>query len=181
MKKKATLKEIEDVNGSSQSKELPCSTSERKFIKPLPKDFAKLALYIVCISDLSSIIQASYDLASSVTISTVFVIFSVICSSFGLLGFYSVTTNNKETMKIYTIYTYIRLAIEAVASFLMTALFYLYYKDQMYDNNIPIWIVFLINSSCLTISRITFSYVAYSFFVGIEEKNENVLDKTNIV
>ncbi|KAH7650476.1 hypothetical protein FG379_003548 [Cryptosporidium bovis] len=181
MKKKATLKEIENVNGSSQNKELPCSPSERKFIKPLPKDLAKLALYIVCISDLSSIIQASYDLASSVTVSTVFVIFSVICSSFGLLGFYSVTTNNKETMKIYTIYTYIRLAIETVASFWMTALFYLYYKDQMYDNNIPIWIAFLINSSCLTISRIAFSYVAYSFFAGIEEKKENVVDKTNIV
>ncbi|KAH8741102.1 hypothetical protein FG386_001654 [Cryptosporidium ryanae] len=181
MEKKATLKGIEKNENISTNKELPSGLFEKKFIKPLPRDLAKLALYVVCISDLSSVIQASYDLASSVNVSTVFVLFSVICSFFGLLGFYSITTSNKETMKIYTIYTYVRLILEVVASFLMSTLFYLYYKNQMYDNNIPVWIAFFINASCLTISRIAFSYVAYSFLEGIDEKKENVIDKTNIV
>lgn len=146
-------------------------------IKPLPMDIARLALYIVCISDLSSVIQASYDIASSIAVSTIFVIFSIICSSFGLLGFYSITKNNKTTMKYYTIYTIVRLIFESITSFGMSIIFYYYFKATMYDENFPAWAVFLINATCLTLSRIAFFYVAISFYQRLETQNYESFDQ----
>ncbi|KAH8582567.1 uncharacterized protein ELE39_001223 [Cryptosporidium sp. chipmunk genotype I] len=162
-------------------KDAGCGLSMSNCIKPLPKDIARLALYIVCISDFSSIIQASYDIASSVTVSTIFVIFSIICSSFGLLGFYSITKNNNSTMKYYMIYTILRLIFESITSFGISIIFYFYFKSTMYDENLPAWVVFLINATCLTLSRIVFSYVAFSFYQRLEtqncEKFEKITDK----
>ncbi|KAJ1614399.1 hypothetical protein OIY81_503 [Cryptosporidium canis] len=146
-------------------------------IKPLPEDIARLALYIVCISDLSSIIQASYYIASSVTVSTIFVIFSIICSSFGILGFYSISKNDKNTMKYYTIYTIVRLILESITSFGMSIIFYFYFRTIIYDESFPAWAVFLINAACLTLSRVAFFYVAVSFYQRLETRNFEHFDK----
>ncbi|OII74873.1 uncharacterized protein cubi_03005 [Cryptosporidium ubiquitum] len=154
-----------------------CRLSLSNCIKPLPKDIAKFALYIVCISDFSSIIQVLYNIVSSVTVSTIFVIFSIICSLFGILGFYSITKNNNTTMKYYMIYTFVKLIIESITSFGMSIIFYIYYKTTIYDENFPTWVVFLINAIFLTLSRITFSYVAFSFYKRLEIQNYENLEK----
>ncbi|KAF7456427.1 putative integral membrane protein [Cryptosporidium felis] len=158
-----------------------CMASASKFIKPLPKEIAKLALYVVCISDLSSIIQASYDLAFSIMVSTTYVIFSITCSLFGILGFYSTITGNKATTNIYMIYTIARLIFESITSFGMSIIFLYFYKESMYDDHFPLWAVFLINAACLTFSRIVFSYVAYSFYQGLESLNEKTINNLNKV
>ncbi|TRY50577.1 Uncharacterized protein CTYZ_00000938 [Cryptosporidium tyzzeri] len=159
------------------SKNTAFGLSMSNCIKPLPKDIARLALYVVCISDFSSIIQASYDIVSSATVSTIFVIFSLICSSFGLLGFYSITKDNNFTIKYYVFYTILRLILESITSFGMSIIFYIYFKSAMYDENLPAWTVFLINATCLTLSRIAFSYVAFSFYQRLETQNQENVEK----